>query len=59
MNRQIIEAMSVDPRGVIADLAQMKLDHMLEEFTVKDCIPEIVNIEDFSTKSNDDFASLV
>jgi hypothetical protein len=59
MNRQIIEAMSVDPRGVIADLAQMKLDHMLEEFTVKDCIPEIVNIDDYSTKSNDDFASLV
>jgi len=51
--------MIVDPRGVVADLAQMKLDHMLEEFTVKDCIPEIVNIEDFSTKSNDDFASLV
>ena len=51
--------MCADPKGVIANLGQMKLDHMLEEFSLKDPIPEIVNIEDYSHKSSDDFGSLV
>lgn len=41
LNRQIIMAMFEDIRVVLRDLAQLKLDHMLEEFSgLKEEIPE-------------------